>query len=140
MRIDVASGKLLGLIGFKKRCWGIEVDPAKIQAILDMPPQTSRKSKVSKRKACVHQKIHFKDGCHKGENTPFNKLLRKSKKFECSAASKPLKISIKTFSTLRSQSPRPLLLYISTTEMSIGCVLGQHDDDGRREHAITTIS
>lgn len=43
MRIDVASGKLLGLIGFKKRCWGIEVDPAKIQAILDMPPQKTVK-------------------------------------------------------------------------------------------------
>lgn len=35
---------------------------------------------------------------------------------------------------------RPLLLYLSTTETSMGCVLGQHDDRGRREEAIYYLS
>ena len=35
---------------------------------------------------------------------------------------------------------RPLLLYLSTTETSMGCVLGQHDDTGRREQAIYYLS
>lgn len=35
---------------------------------------------------------------------------------------------------------RPLLLYVSTTETSIGCVLAQHDDSGKRERAVYYIS
>lgn len=35
---------------------------------------------------------------------------------------------------------RPLLLYLSTTDMSMGCVLGQHDDTGRIERAISYLS
>ena len=31
---------------------------------------------------------------------------------------------------------RPLLLYLSVTEHSIGCVLGQHDERGRKERTI----
>lgn len=71
MRIDVASGKLLGLIGFKKRCWGIEVDPAKIQAILDMPPQKTVKEVQSlkairrfiSKMAVIRVKIHLLTSC-----------------------------------------------------------------------------
>ncbi|XP_070035103.1 uncharacterized protein [Nicotiana tomentosiformis] len=35
---------------------------------------------------------------------------------------------------------RPLLLYLSVLEGSFGCVLGQHDETGRKEHAIYYLS
>ena len=31
---------------------------------------------------------------------------------------------------------KPLILYLTVHERSIGCVLGQHDDTWRKEHAI----
>ena len=31
---------------------------------------------------------------------------------------------------------RPLIMYLTTLEGSMGCVLGQHDESGRKEHAI----
>lgn len=30
----------------------------------------------------------------------------------------------------------PLIMYLTVTEVAIACVLGQHDDSGRREQAI----
>ncbi|KAI5433281.1 hypothetical protein KIW84_020529 [Lathyrus oleraceus] len=35
---------------------------------------------------------------------------------------------------------RPLIMYLSVTENSMGCVLGQHDESGRKEHAIYYLS
>ena len=35
---------------------------------------------------------------------------------------------------------RPLILYLTVTEIAIGCVLGQDDDSGRREQAIYYLS
>ena len=35
---------------------------------------------------------------------------------------------------------RPLILYLTVLEGSMGCVLGQHDESGRKEHAIYYLS
>ena len=35
---------------------------------------------------------------------------------------------------------RPLILYLTVLENSMGCVLGQHDESGRKVHAIYYIS
>ncbi|KAI5396892.1 hypothetical protein KIW84_062938 [Lathyrus oleraceus] len=35
---------------------------------------------------------------------------------------------------------RPLIMYLIVLENSIGCVLGQHDESGRKEHAIYYLS
>jgi len=35
---------------------------------------------------------------------------------------------------------RPLIMYLTVLENSIGCVLGQHDESGRKEHAIYYLS
>ena len=35
---------------------------------------------------------------------------------------------------------RPLIMYLSVLENSMGCVLGQHDESGRKEHAIYYLS
>ena len=34
----------------------------------------------------------------------------------------------------------PLILYLTVLDNSMGCVLGQHDESGRKEHAIYCIS
>ena len=35
---------------------------------------------------------------------------------------------------------KPLILYLTVHERSIGCVLGQHDETGRKEQAIYYLS
>ena len=35
---------------------------------------------------------------------------------------------------------RPLILYLTVLDNSMGCVLGQHDESGRKEHAIYYLS
>ena len=34
----------------------------------------------------------------------------------------------------------PLILYLTLLDNSMGCVLGQHDESGRKEHAIYYLS
>ena len=35
---------------------------------------------------------------------------------------------------------RPLIMYLTVLDNSMGCVLGQHDEFGRKEHAIYYLS
>lgn len=35
---------------------------------------------------------------------------------------------------------RPLIMYLTVLDESMGCVLGQHDDTGKKEHAIYYLS
>jgi hypothetical protein len=35
---------------------------------------------------------------------------------------------------------KPLILYLTVTESAMGCVLGQHDESGRKEQAIYYLS
>ena len=35
---------------------------------------------------------------------------------------------------------RPLIMYLTVLERPMGCVLGQHDESGRKEHAIYYLS
>ena len=35
---------------------------------------------------------------------------------------------------------RPLIMYLTVLDNSMGCVLGQHDESGRKEHAIYYLS
>ena len=37
-------------------------------------------------------------------------------------------------------SGKPLILYLTIHEKSMGCVLGQHDETGKKEHAIYYLS
>ena len=35
---------------------------------------------------------------------------------------------------------RPLIMYLTVPENSMGCVLGQHDESGQKDHAIYYLS
>ena len=37
---------------------------------------------------------------------------------------------------MRLINRRPLIMYLIVLDNSMGCVLGQHDESGRKEHAI----
>ena len=76
---------------------------------------------------------------------PIFKLLRKNVQIswseECQAAFDKIKQLLIKPPILVSPTPgRPLLLYLSTMQHSMGAVLGQHDESSRKEHAIYYLS
>jgi hypothetical protein len=136
----VASGKLLGFIVSRR---GIEVDPAKIRAILGMPPPRTEKEirsflgKLNYISRFIAQMTHT---CE-----PIFKLLRKSVPTvwndDCQQAFEKIKDYLLHPPVLATPvAGRPLIMYLVTMENSMGCVLGQHCDDGRTERAIYYLS
>ncbi|RVW92749.1 Transposon Ty3-I Gag-Pol polyprotein [Vitis vinifera] len=98
----VTSGKLLGYMVSER---GIEVDPDKIRAILDMPaPRTRERSEASW--------ADFSTSCQRAFERIREYLL-----------SPPV---------LAPPTPgRPLLLYLSVSDVALGCMLAQLDDSGK---------
>ncbi|RVX11377.1 Retrovirus-related Pol polyprotein from transposon 297 [Vitis vinifera] len=113
----VASGKLLGHIVSER---GIEIDPEKIRAILDMPaPRTEKEIKG------------------------FLGRLQISLQFgsdDCQRTFERIKECLISPPVLVPPTPgRPLLLYLSISDMALGCMLAQLDDLGK-ERAIYYLS
>ncbi|KAI5412195.1 hypothetical protein KIW84_057028 [Lathyrus oleraceus] len=106
----VRSGKLLGFIVSEK---GIEVDPAKVKAIQEMPePRT-------KKQVC-------------GFLGRLNYIARAFEKIKEYLQNPPI---------LMPPVPgRQLIMYLTVLDNSMGYVLGQHDETGRKEHAIYYLS
>ncbi|XP_027171525.1 uncharacterized protein LOC113771103 [Coffea eugenioides] len=134
------AGKLLGFIVSKK---GIEIDPAKIKAIRDMPVPKTQKDVKS-----FLGKINF-IGRFIGQLTatcePLFKLLRKNVPLywneECQQAFDKIKDYLLHPPVLVPPKPgRPLIMYLSVLDGAVGCVLGQHDEFGRKEQAIYYLS
>ena len=76
---------------------------------------------------------------------PIFKMLRKynSDKWdeECQVAFDKVKEYLTNALVLVPPVPeRPLILYLTVHERSMGCVLGQHDETGRKEQAIYYLS
>ena len=60
---------------------------------------------------------------------------------ECQTAFDKVKDYLSTPPILVLSIPRkPLILYLTIHEKSIGCVLGQHDEIGKKEHVIYYLS
>jgi hypothetical protein len=76
---------------------------------------------------------------------PIFKLLRKDQAIEwnedCQEAFDKIKEYLQTPPILVPPVPgRPLIMYLTVLDESMGCVLGQHDETGRKEHAIYFLS
>ncbi|KAK8549098.1 hypothetical protein V6N12_061996 [Hibiscus sabdariffa] len=136
----VTSGKLLGFIVSKK---GIEIDPDKVKAIQELPPPKTQKEvrgflgRLNYISRFISQLTEKCD--------PVYKLLRKNNpgewNDECQAALERIKKQLTSAPILVSPVPdRPLILYLTVFENSMGCVLGQHDDSGKKERAIYYVS
>uniref|UniRef100_A0A2N9H661 Integrase catalytic domain-containing protein n=1 Tax=Fagus sylvatica TaxID=28930 RepID=A0A2N9H661_FAGSY len=110
----VTSGKLLGFIVSGR---GIEIDPAKL--------------------ASLHSLLRT---CE-----PLFKLLRKDVKIkwteDCQRAFDKIKEYLLNPPILVPPTPgRPLILYLTVQEASMGCMLGQQDETGKKEQAIYYLS
>ncbi|WJX28344.1 hypothetical protein P8452_17080 [Trifolium repens] len=136
----VRSGKLLGFIVSQR---GIEVNPDKVRAIRDMPaPRTEKEVRgfLGRLNYISRFISHLTATCE-----PIFKLLRKDQAIiwneNCQGAFEKIKQYLQEPPILIPPVPgRPLILYLTVLDESMGCVLGQHDETGRKEHAIYYLS
>uniref|UniRef100_A0A2N9GTX3 Uncharacterized protein n=1 Tax=Fagus sylvatica TaxID=28930 RepID=A0A2N9GTX3_FAGSY len=105
----VTSGKLLGFIVSGR---GIEIDPAKVQAIRSMPAPKTEK-----------------------EIRSFLGRINYIARFIAQLTG-DLRASVQVVEKRR----RPLILYLTVQEASMGCMLGQQDETGKKEQAIYYLS
>ncbi|KAJ9697179.1 hypothetical protein PVL29_009102 [Vitis rotundifolia] len=135
----VTSGKLLGHMVSER---GIEVDPDKIKAILDMPtPKTEKEIRgfLGRLQYISRFIARLTDICE-----PIFRLLRKNQPTvwndDCQLAFEKIKEYLLSPPVLVPPMPgRPLLLYLSVSDMALGCMLAQLDDSGK-ERAIYYLS
>lgn len=119
----VPSGKLLGFMVSQR---GIQANPEKINAILNMKPPSSQKD-VQKLTGCMAALSRFVSRL--GERgMPFFKLLKKTDDFqwgpETQKAFEDFKKLLTTPPVLASPHPQePLLLYVSATSQVVSTVL-----------------
>ncbi|RVW93049.1 Transposon Ty3-I Gag-Pol polyprotein [Vitis vinifera] len=127
----VTSGKLLGYMVSER---GIEVDPDKIRAILDMPaPRTEREVRgfLGRLQYISRFIARLTDICE-----PIFRLLRKSQPTvwddQCQRAFERIREYLLSPPVLAPPTPgRPLLLYLSVSDVALGCMLAQLDDSGK---------
>ena len=134
----VQAGKLLGFLVSKR---GIEANPSKISAILDMPPPTSIKEvqRLTGRLAALGRFVSR--SAEKG--LPFFKTLRGSAGFEWNDESQRAFDDLKTYLTspplLQSPSPNEgLLLYLAATPVAVSAVLVK--ERNRVQHPVYYVS
>ncbi|RVW84684.1 Transposon Tf2-2 polyprotein [Vitis vinifera] len=119
----VASGKLLGHIVSER---GIEIDLEKIRAILDMPaPRTEKEIRgfLGRLQYISRFIARLTDICE-----PIFRLLRKNQPTiwsdDCQRAFERIKECLISPPVLVPPTPgRPLLLYLSVSNMALGCIL-----------------
>jgi hypothetical protein len=136
----VKSGKLLGFVVSDK---GIEVDIDKVKTIQSMPPPKTEKDVrgfLERLNYITRFISQLTTTCD-----PIFRLLRKKKpgiwNEECEEAFEKIKQYLLNPPRLVPLVPeRPLILYLTVTETAMGCVLGQHDETGRKERAIYYLS
>ncbi|CAN6459259.1 unnamed protein product [Victoria cruziana] len=136
----VESEKLLGFMVSHR---GIEIDPAKAKAIIDMPhPKTLTELRsLQGRIQSIRRFIsNLAMRCE-----PFNHLLRKGVKFEwgqeCQNSFERIKAYLLNPPVLKPPVlGKPLLLYITVKESACGGFLAQYEEGNRIEHAIYYVS
>uniref|UniRef100_A0A2N9F6C7 Integrase catalytic domain-containing protein n=1 Tax=Fagus sylvatica TaxID=28930 RepID=A0A2N9F6C7_FAGSY len=122
---------------------GIEIDPAKVQAIRSMPaPKTEKeiRSFLGRINYVARFIAQLTATCE-----PLFKLLRKDVKIkwteDCQRAFDKIKEYLLNPPILVPPTPgRPLILYLTVQEASMGCMLGQQDETGKKEQAIYYLS
>ena len=121
---------------------GIEVDPKNIIAILDMPTSRTKREMrgfLGRLQYISHFIAKLTDICE-----PIFHLLRNNQPTvwndDCQRAFEKIKDCLLSPSILVPHIPRhPVLLYLSVSDMALGCMLAQLDDSGK-ERAIYYLS
>ena len=130
-------------MGFIVSNKGIEVDPTKVKAIQEMPaPRTKKEVRgfLGRLNYIARFISHLTSTCE-----PIFKLLKKDQVVEwnndCQVAFDKIKEYLLEPPILMPPvEGRPLIMYLIVLDNSMGCVLGQHDESGRKEHAIYYLS
>src|SRR4051812_17760018 len=124
----VYSGKLLGFIVSKR---GIEVDPDKVKAIQEMPLLITEKQVRGflKHLNYISRFTYLMTPTY----APISKLLRKDQSCvwtdDCQEAFDSIKEYLLEPPILSPPvEGRPLIMYLTVLEDSMGCVLGQQDE------------
>ena len=128
---EVTSRKLLGHIVSER---GIEVDPEKIKAILNMPaPRTEKEIRgfLGRLQYISRFIARLTDICE-----PIFHLLRKNQPTvwnnDCQLAFEKIKKCLLSPPVLvPPTSGQPLLQYLSVSDIALGCMLAQLDDSGK---------
>ncbi|XP_028557328.1 uncharacterized protein LOC114581406 [Dendrobium catenatum] len=135
----VTSGKFLGFVVTHR---GIEIDPAKIEAILDMPPSKSltQLRSLQGRLAYIRR---FISNLY-GRCLPFSVLAKKDTKFvwdkKCQNAFDDIKQYLSNPPVLAAPiSGKPLILYTAALDESLGALLAQVNDE-EKEKALYYLS
>ncbi|CAN6440363.1 unnamed protein product [Victoria cruziana] len=136
----VESRKLLGFMVSHR---GIEIDPAKAKAIIDMPPPKTLTELRSLQGRIQSIRRFISNLAMRCE--PFNHLLRKGVKFEwgqeCQNSFERIKAYLLNPPVLKPPVlGKPLLLYITVKESACGGFLAQYEEGNRIEHAIYYVS
>ncbi|PKI51576.1 hypothetical protein CRG98_028038, partial [Punica granatum] len=134
------SGKLLGFMVSEH---GIEVDTDKVKAIKELPPpSTVREVRgfLGRLNYIARFIANLTDKCQ-----PLFRLLRKNAAMEWDHESQKAFDTIKAYlirpPILVPPVPnRPLILYLTVSRQSLGCMLGQEDESTRTERAIYYLS
>ncbi|KAL0293309.1 UNVERIFIED_CONTAM: Transposon Tf2-12 polyprotein [Sesamum radiatum] len=135
----VTSGKFLGFIVPQQ---GIEIEQAKIDAILRMPePRNIHKLKSLQGKLAYLRRFISNLA---GRCQPFSRLMKKDVPFQwdeaCDKAFKSIKFYLMKPPVLVAPVlGRPLILYVAAQERSIGILLAQKNDEGK-ENALYYLS
>nr|XP_027124252.1 uncharacterized protein LOC113740942 [Coffea arabica] len=125
----VTSGKFLGFIVHQR---GIEVDRSKIDAIVNMPePRNIHELKSLQGKLAYIRRFISNLA---GRCQPFSRLMKKGVPFEwdesCRNAFTSIKVSHESPVLAAPIPGKPLILYISAQERSVGALLAQENDEG----------
>ncbi|PKI67076.1 hypothetical protein CRG98_012540 [Punica granatum] len=133
-------GKLLGFVVSER---SIEVDPDKVKAIRESPsPSSVREVRgfLGRLNYIARFIANLKDKCQ-----PLFRLVRKNAAIEwdedCHKAFDTIiAYLIQSPVLVRPTPDRPLILYLTVREQSLGCMLGQEDESAHSEHAIYYLS
>lgn len=136
----VRSNKLLGFIVSQQ---GIEVDSEKVKAIQAIPDP-----KIEKEVCGFLGRLNYISRFISHLTAtwePIFKLLHKDQAVvwneNCQNAFEKIKEYLQEPMILMPLAQdRPLIMYPTVLEGSMGCVLGQHDETGRKEHVIYYLS
>ncbi|XP_050125410.1 uncharacterized protein LOC126602551 [Malus sylvestris] len=135
----VTSRKFLGFVVSYR---GIEVDPSKIKAIMEMPPLRNLRELrgLQGRLAYIRKFISNLSGrCQ-----PFTRLMKKDVPFMWDDACQNTLSSIKEYLLkppvlMAPIKGKPLILYIVAVERSLGVILAQNNEEGE-ENALYYLS
>ncbi|XP_028085335.1 uncharacterized protein LOC114286368 [Camellia sinensis] len=135
----VSSGKFLGFVVRNK---GIEIDPTKIKAIAEMPPPRNLRELKGLQGRLAYIRRFISNLA--GRCLPFSRLMKKGVPFEwnqqCQNAFNSIKEYLLKPPVLMSPiKGKPLLLYTTALDGSLGALLAQHNEH-EKENALYYLS